>query len=302
MGTVILEPSNEEPMFEALQLDKTAYARRTLCSWTDAGWRSLLVQQYEDAPVSEEISIPPVDDHTIVLVTSGQSIIESDSGNRWRSARYDRGQIGMTAPGRATRLRWRSISDEQIRTTHVYLPGRLMKRVAGELWDRDRPWPDFLSDRDPVLEQMVLAVAAAATEGAPELYAETAAEFMAVHTLMRNGGRPSPTAPRNEDARVSKAIAFMRENLRLRLSLADIAREAGLSAFHFVRVFKAATGETPHRHLTGLRVDAARRHLVKGELPIGEIAYLCGFASPAHLSTAFTRHAGMSPSAYRSRG
>jgi len=289
-------------MFEARQVDRSAYGRRTLCSWTDAGWRSLLVQQYDDFPVVDEVSLPPVDDQVIVLVTSGQSIIESDSAGRWHSARYGRGQIGMTAPGRPTRLRWRSISDEQIRTTHVHLPGRLMKRVAAELWDRERPWPDFLSDRDPVLEQMVRAVAAAAAECGPDMYAETAAEFMAVHTLMRNCGWPSPTAPRNEDARVRKAVDFMRENLHLRLSLADIAREAGLSAFHFVRVFKAATGETPHRHLTGLRVDAARRHLVKGELPIGEIAYLCGFASPAHLSTAFTRHVGMSPSAYRGRG
>src|SRR5882724_10046083 len=138
-------------MFEALQVDRSAYGRRTLCSWTDAGWRSLLVQQYDDFPVVDEVSLPPVEDQVIVLVTGGQSIIESDSSGRWRSARYGSGEIGMTAPGRATRLRWRSISDEQIRTTHVYLPGRLMKRVASELWDRERPWPDFLSDRDPVL-------------------------------------------------------------------------------------------------------------------------------------------------------
>ena len=86
--------------------------------------------------------------------------------------------------------------------------------------------------------------------------------------------------------------------------MAEIARQAGLSAFHFVRVFKAATGETPHRYLSAMRVQAARRHLEKSTLPVSEIAYLCGFGSPAHLSTAFTRHLGISPTAYRrdSRG
>jgi AraC family transcriptional regulator len=286
-------------MFEALQLDKTAYARRTMCSWADAGWRSLLVQQFDDDPVVDDVALPPVDDQVIVLVTSGRSMIESHSGGRWHSAWYTPGQIGMTAPGQPTRLRWRSTSDDQIRTTHVYLPARTIQRVAGEVWGRERAWPDFLSNRDPVLEQMVRGLASAVADRLPDIYAETAAEFLAVHTLMRHGDWRPPAAPRDEDARVRRAVDFMRENLHLQLSLADIARKAGLSAFHFVRVFKAATGETPHRHLVGLRVNAARRHLVKGTLPVGEIAYLCGFASPAHFSTAFTRHMGMSPSAYR---
>ena len=129
-------------MSESPQHDKSAYARQTLCSWTDAGWRSLLLCWYDDAPVAEEISLPPVDGQVIVLVTHGQSIIESESGGRWRSAWYVPGQIGMTAPGRPTTLRWRSTSDEQIRTLHLHLPSRVLNRVAGELWGRAEPvWP-----------------------------------------------------------------------------------------------------------------------------------------------------------------
>ncbi|MEV4312594.1 AraC family transcriptional regulator [Actinocrispum sp. NPDC049592] len=289
-------------MFEALQLDKSPYGTRTLCSWADAGWRSLLVQVYDDRPVVEEMCLPAIEEQGVVLATHGRSIMESSSDGRWRSAWYEPGQIGMTAPGRPTRLRWRSTTDEQLRSVHVYVPARVMKRVAAELWETDREWPDFLAGRDPLLEQMIRALVTAAAEGAPDMYAETAAEFLAVHTLTRYSKWSVPTTPAHEDSRVRRAVEFMRDNLHLQLTLADIAREAGLSAFHFVRVFKAATGETPHRHLTALRVDAARRHLDKGVLPVGEIAYLCGFANPAHLSTAFTRHIGMSPSAYRRRG
>jgi len=57
----------------------------------------------------------------------------------------------------------------------------------------------------------------------------------------------------------------MADNLHLSLSLADIARAADLSSFHFLRVFKAATGQTPHRYLNGLRLRSACRHLESGD-------------------------------------
>ena len=148
--------------------------------------------------------------------------------------------------------------------------------------------------------QVVLGVAAAAESGAPELYAESAREFLAVHVLLRYGGRPVPSGPVREDARIARAVEYMRENLRSPLTLADIAGEAGLSPYHFLRLFKAATGQTPVRYVVDLRVALARRHLERSGMPVSEIAHLCGFASGAHFSTVFSRRVGMSPSAYRS--
>jgi AraC family transcriptional regulator len=91
----------------------------------------------------------------------------------------------------------------------------------------------------------------------------------------------------------------MRERLADPLTLADIAAEVHLSVYHFIRVFREATGETPHRFLTRLRIEQARRLLAGTDLTIERIAERCGFASPGSLSSAFRAHVGVRPSAYR---
>lgn len=245
--------------------------------------------------------LAPVDAQHLVLPTRGRKSVESYSDGRWRRPDYGPGQIGMTAPGHPTRLRWASTSDEPLETLHVYLPGEALRRTALQLWGDDqlREHSACLALPDPVLAHVMLGIAAAAESAAPELYAESAREFLAVQVLLRHGGRPVPSGPLREDARIARASEYMRENLRLPLTLADIASEAGLSSYHFLRLFKAATGRTPVRHLVDLRVALARRHLERSTMSVSEIAHLCGFASGAHFSTVFSRRVGMSPSAYR---
>ncbi|GAA1619236.1 AraC family transcriptional regulator [Kribbella sancticallisti] len=287
-------------MYQALDLDHAGNSRQTFCSWTDTSWRSLLLQLHEAALIVEDYYLPPIGEQHLVLVTAGDTWVESQTNGRWRGARYTPGQIGLTAPGRPTLLRWRSEVGQ--RTLHLYLPGSLMQRVGLELWDRDgigSRQADALAVADPVVEQILLQLAKVAAEGSDDLYAEGAAEFLAVHLLTRYGGMPQVASPRYEDARVRKAIDIMRDNLHAPLTLRDIADEVWLSVYHFLRVFKSATGQTPRRYLTSLRVDAARRHLEQGDASVSEVAHLCGFSSPAHLSTAFARETGMSPSAYR---
>ncbi|MFB6720899.1 helix-turn-helix domain-containing protein [Kribbella sp. NPDC056345] len=288
------------PAYEALELDHGTHAQRTFCSWTDTGWRSVLLQVHDDAPDAVEFSLPPIAEQHLVLATAGDAWLESHADGGWRSAHYTRGQIGLTAPGRSTRLRYRSTAG--MTTLHLYLPGSLMQRVGLELWGGDRlasHQPDALAVTDPVAEQVILGLAAAASDGLDDLYAETAAEFLAVHLHTRYGGMPPAEIPRYEDARVRKAIELMRDNLQAPLTLSDIAGEIWLSVYHFLRVFKAATGQTPRRYLTSLRVQAARRHLADSDILISEVARLCGFSSPAQLSAVFIRETGVSPSAYR---
>ncbi|WP_328993215.1 AraC family transcriptional regulator [Kribbella sp. NBC_01245] len=259
----------------------------------------MLLQRLEDDLVVEHLHLPPSPDQLVVLVTAGCAWMESKSGATWRGSRYVRGQIGMTAPGRPTNLRWRATIPTE--TLHVYLPGGLMRTVAADLWGADSALPgaDTLAVADPVLAQVVLALADAAAAGIDDQYAEAAAHFLAVHLQTRHGGRPDPLAPGKEDARVRRAIEIMRDNLHEPLTLADIAGEVWLSVYHFLRVFKAATGQTPRRYLTSLRVQAARKHLESDNASISQIAALCGFSSPSHFAAAFTRELGQSPTNYR---
>ncbi|GHF96563.1 MULTISPECIES: helix-turn-helix domain-containing protein [Amycolatopsis] len=262
-------------------------------------WSSLAVRLLDNV-VAAECDVPPVDEQVLVLVTAGSKTIESRHGARWRRADYGPGSIGLTAPGHAARLRWHG--DGRTLTTHVHLPAALVDRTALELWGRDANRlgrPDALAVEDPVLASVAGALGAAALGGADELYAESAGTFLAVHLLTHHAAAPPPREPGRDELRTRRAVRFIRENHHLPLTLADLAAAADLSPFHFLRVFKTATGQTPYRFLTRIRVERACRHLERGDLSVTEIGLACGFATPSRFASAFRAQIGLSPSAYR---
>jgi AraC family transcriptional regulator len=91
----------------------------------------------------------------------------------------------------------------------------------------------------------------------------------------------------------------MRDNLNQPITLAALSQEAGLSRFHLLRLFKLAYGETPLKRLMRIRIEEAKRRLIKTTQSITEIALDCGFENPGHFATVFRRLEGVTPSAYR---
>jgi AraC family transcriptional regulator len=96
-----------------------------------------------------------------------------------------------------------------------------------------------------------------------------------------------------------RVLEHMRANLSANLDLATLAAETGYSRAHFLRTFRAATGQTPHRYLIELRLEKARALLASRPMPLIDVAAECGFSSHAHLTSAFRSRFGVSPSAYR---
>jgi AraC-like DNA-binding protein len=83
------------------------------------------------------------------------------------------------------------------------------------------------------------------------------------------------------------------------LDLGSISRAAGLSAFHFARLFKAATGDSPFQFVTRTRMERAKELLRKTRLPISDIAERVGYQQPSHFSARFRSVLGRRPDAYR---
>ena len=83
------------------------------------------------------------------------------------------------------------------------------------------------------------------------------------------------------------------------VSIAQLAREAGLSEFHFIRSFERAFGITPHRYQVRLRLANAKRLLHGSAHSVTEICFDTGFSSLGSWSTLFAREFGRSPTAYR---
>src|SRR5262249_13419295 len=83
------------------------------------------------------------------------------------------------------------------------------------------------------------------------------------------------------------------------IDLSTAARRAGLSPYHFLRIFKLVIGVTPHQHLVRCRLGRAARLLLEGELAITQAAYGARVGDLSNFVRSFRRAAGVSPRRYR---
>jgi AraC family transcriptional regulator len=101
--------------------------------------------------------------------------------------------------------------------------------------------------------------------------------------------------------RLHKVINAVQAKPEADMSLEEMAAIAGITPSHFCRVFKKATGITPHQYVLKARLDRAQQMLVQSELSLAQVAEAMGFASQSHFSRAFRSYAGTSPREYRQR-
>lgn len=88
------------------------------------------------------------------------------------------------------------------------------------------------------------------------------------------------------------------------LSLESLAKESGYSPAHFLRMFRAATGLTPHQYVLELRLRRAQACLRQGRSSIVDVSLACGFSSQSHMTSVFRKRFEMTPAQFRrtSRG
>jgi len=101
--------------------------------------------------------------------------------------------------------------------------------------------------------------------------------------------------------RLCRAREMMLEVHDQPLSIAEVAREAGVSPFHFIRQFEALFGVTPHQFRIQARVDRAKLLLAKGEHSVTDVCMEVGFSSLGSFSDLFARRTGVAPSVYQRR-
>ncbi len=99
-----------------------------------------------------------------------------------------------------------------------------------------------------------------------------------------------------------RVLVHIQAKLDENLSLARLAKLAGLSVFHFAREFTLASGETPKQYTLRLRLERAALRLLLHHGSVLSVALDCGFANHETFSRAFHRQFKMSPSVYRKRG
>jgi AraC-like DNA-binding protein/ligand-binding sensor protein len=98
---------------------------------------------------------------------------------------------------------------------------------------------------------------------------------------------------------VLKAREYIDKHKTEELSLADVAKAAGASVFHFCKVFHKATGLKFTDYVARVRLEDARNRLLNPNLRVSEIAYDVGFQSLTQFNRTFKRVFGQSPSEFR---
>lgn len=110
--------------------------------------------------------------------------------------------------------------------------------------------------------------------------------------------RSNLQSPQQAFRQLCRARDLLADVGSMHLGIADAAREANLSLFHFIRRFARVFGETPHRFRTRERLKVAQGLLAR-ECSVTEACLHVGFSSVGSFSTLFAREVGMSPAAYR---
>jgi AraC family transcriptional regulator len=141
----------------------------------------------------------------------------------------------------------------------------------------------------------------AGSPGGP-LYGELVGAALAVQLTLRcsttvsvviatKGGLPT--------ARLRRIFEYIEANLDVNVRLNVLAEAAGVSAFHFSRLFKHSTGCSPHQYLLRRRLERAKTLLRQPGISLAEIAAATGFADQSHFTKVFRQFVGVAPSEYR---
>jgi AraC-like DNA-binding protein len=147
----------------------------------------------------------------------------------------------------------------------------------------------------PLAELGVLAEhAQAAAEGQGDLHLTEVGTLLAARFLQLVSGKPprAVSVTARDRRRAVRVALWLDAHAQEPLDLEQLARQSGVSAFHFLRLFARVTGVTPHQYLVRTRLRRAAKLLAQGTLPVGAIAYEVGFGDLSNFVRTFHRAAG----------
>jgi AraC-like DNA-binding protein len=183
---------------------------------------------------------------------------------------------------------------------NLLVPPAMVREIMGQL-DCPAELPDVpqrvISDT-PVAQQLIALHGRLEAVGDVLERQSACTLFLAEFFRRYSTVRCRPAAVRAERDPVRRARELLHECYAEPLPLARLAAHAGLSAYYFLRMFRAAVGITPHMYLNQIRIIEAKRKLALG-MPAAEAALACGFCDQSHLARQFKRAAFMTPGRYQ---
>lgn len=208
-----------------------------------------------------------------------------------------KGEICLINPGQ---VHSGIIMDKGERITHriFFVKAGWLRDMAADLRDGNSGLPEFrkLIVKTPYFSGSLWKLNRLIHLGMEQLEKESAMMEIMSGLFFAHGGIKQP-ATGNEPFAVRRAKEFLADNLTKKVSLNRMASVTGLSRYHFLRVFKRATGLPPHRYHLQCRVERAKGLLLSG-MPIAETALESGFTDQSHFTHKFKQFTGSTPAQY----
>lgn len=293
-------------MTSAENLDSYPAGHKTL-STSGPGWRDVRVSVFSLTATSEVFSMPTVAEPLIVWVTSGQAETqEREEDGSWQTHRIKRGSLFVTAAGAPYEFQWKRLGEESLEVMMVLLDLGLFEDALQEVYAANAASAslrDISGFEDPALVSLLQGLRDEAERPeASKLFTRGLAQAICVHLaryyveLDHTLTKAATSLPAFKLRRITTWIA---EHLAQAFSLAVLAEQAGMSEYHFNRLFKRAVGIAPSQYHIKLRINEARRLLRETDMTVIAIANEVGYSNPSHFSRIFRKDTGFSPSDYR---
>ncbi|GAC1410365.1 MAG: AraC family transcriptional regulator [Burkholderiaceae bacterium] len=262
-------------------------------------WPTALLRHWTNT--SPQMEQPPLDHHYVVQHLGGAKRVERRNDGPIVSTVVEVGALTIVPAG--TQFKWHTHGP--IEFAHLYISPVLLAHTAMRF---DRAHEISLIERvgcrDPLLEalysEMILAIRLRGETMA--LYLDSLLEAFLLKLVLRHSSASLRASKARETLpafRLNRVIDFVEAHLDSPLTLADLARVAGGSVFHFSRAFKNTAGDSPCQYVLKRRTARAKLLLTNRDLPLASVAIACGFHDAASFTRAFSRLIGITPARYR---
>lgn len=265
------------------------------------GWSGVLVQQYQYQSSSTvcEMEVPALSDHWLNLPLGNPAQLTQKRDDRLHESIVQKCHSIFVPAGQPSY--WRSEASETDETMlHIHLNPELVRQVA-ETSELDQiDLVNCFSKHDLHLHQIaMLLLSELKSDGMMgQLYVESLTQVLIIHLLRHYSTSTQNIAPKHgglTTSQLRQAIDYVQAHLDQDLSLAQIAAAISISPTYFSRLFKRATGSSPHQYVIQQRVERAKVLLKTTDLALANIALQVGFSSQSHLTQHFKRLTGVTP-------
>lgn len=272
-----------------------------------AAWKDVQFSVVSLPASAEAFTMPSVNEPFVALTLSGEAEFqERENDGPWLTNRIKKGSLFVTAPGAPYEVRWKTRTAEPFQSAVVLLSVPLFEEAMADVFGANAPYAklrDVSAVEDAQLVSLIAQLKAEAERpAASPLFVRSIACAIAVH-LARTYTVLSSEAKGETSGlpgfKLRRVTDWMAEHMADEFSLGRLAEQAGMSEFHFNRLFKRATGVPPSQYQIKLRLDAARRLLRETNKSIITIANDVGYSNPSHFAQLFRKEAGLSPTDYR---